>query len=311
MKQYGVIGMLSIAVFVALTVVAQASLNDGLVAYYPFNGNANDESGNGNNGTVYGATLAEDRFGNTNSAYNFDGQDDYIQISHTDSFNFTNGVTISIWAKPNLENTGPHSDWMYLIRKNIEDWSGAPGEMSCSIAFETVNNVYLTNLRATSDTYYIQRSSSELPADQFIHFLSVYDGSTLKLYVQGILKESIPASNNVNNTTFDIYIGKQLSYWFYKGIIDDIRIYNRGLAESEIQQLYYEGSSCETCYEAGRQACITDPESCGINIGGEYTEEQMQQMVQHILNWGDTNEDGHIGLQEAINALMISSGVKN
>jgi len=49
-------------------------LKDGLVAYYPFNGNANDESGNGNNGTVYGATLTTDRFGNTNKAYSFDGK---------------------------------------------------------------------------------------------------------------------------------------------------------------------------------------------------------------------------------------------
>jgi len=50
-----------------------AGINDGLVAYYPFNGNANDESGNGNNGTVNGATLTSDRFGNANSAYSFDG----------------------------------------------------------------------------------------------------------------------------------------------------------------------------------------------------------------------------------------------
>jgi hypothetical protein len=58
-------------------------LNDGLVAYYPFNGNANDKSGNGNHGTVHGATLTEDRFGNADSAYNFDGVYDYIEIKNT------------------------------------------------------------------------------------------------------------------------------------------------------------------------------------------------------------------------------------
>ena len=51
---------------------------NGLVGWWPFNGNANDESGNGNNGTVNGATLTADRFGNANSAYSFDGVDDYI-----------------------------------------------------------------------------------------------------------------------------------------------------------------------------------------------------------------------------------------
>ena len=76
-------------VLVALMVVgllvvgaAQADLNDGLVAYYPFNGNADDESGNGNDGIVYGATLTEDRFGNTDSAYYFDeAKKNYILTS--------------------------------------------------------------------------------------------------------------------------------------------------------------------------------------------------------------------------------------
>ena len=54
---------------------------DGLIAYYPFNRNANDESENGNHGTVYGATLTTDRFGNPDSAYSFDGVDDYIEVA--------------------------------------------------------------------------------------------------------------------------------------------------------------------------------------------------------------------------------------
>jgi hypothetical protein len=58
----------------AHTKEAFTDLKDGLVAHYPFNGNANDESGNGNNGTVNGATLTTDRFGNMNKAYSFDGK---------------------------------------------------------------------------------------------------------------------------------------------------------------------------------------------------------------------------------------------
>ena len=70
MKRYMSI-LFVIAVLVFTNGIASADLNDGLVAYYPFNGNANDESGNGYNGTVYGATLTYDRFGNPNSAYSF------------------------------------------------------------------------------------------------------------------------------------------------------------------------------------------------------------------------------------------------
>jgi hypothetical protein len=83
--------------------IAHAGLSDGLVAYYPFNGNANDESGNGNNGTVNGATLSADRFGQTGKAYSFDGVDD--NITHP-----TNGIkarygTITGWVNPNVSNS--------------------------------------------------------------------------------------------------------------------------------------------------------------------------------------------------------------
>ena len=76
--------------------VALADLNNGLVAYYPFDGNANDESGNGNDGTVNGATLTEDRFGNAESAYNFDGNNANIQSLI--SINLAQGMSYSAWV---------------------------------------------------------------------------------------------------------------------------------------------------------------------------------------------------------------------
>ena len=69
----------------------------GLVAYYPFNSNANDESGNNFNGTVFGATLTTDRFGNTNRAYNFDGYDDEIQVIHAEALNIIGDISLSAW----------------------------------------------------------------------------------------------------------------------------------------------------------------------------------------------------------------------
>ena len=77
---------------------AARNLTDGLMAYYPFSGNTNDESGNGNDGTVNGATLTQDRFGNSDSAYNFDGIDDYIMISSSASLDIRTSVTLSAWV---------------------------------------------------------------------------------------------------------------------------------------------------------------------------------------------------------------------
>ena len=76
---------------------AQDDLNSGLAAYYPYNGNANDESGNGNHGTVFGASLTTDRSGNADSAYSFDGVNDYIDIGKDASLKMTDGLSISAW----------------------------------------------------------------------------------------------------------------------------------------------------------------------------------------------------------------------
>jgi len=78
---------------------AQAGLNDGLVAYYPFNGNANDASGNGNNGTINGTILTTNRFGTPNSAYYFPGNNDWISVPDAPSLDLTNGYTLSALDK--------------------------------------------------------------------------------------------------------------------------------------------------------------------------------------------------------------------
>ena len=75
-----------------------------LVAFYPFNGNANDESGNNLNGTVNGATLSLDRFSNPESAYSFDGSD-IITIAHNDLLNNNNELSFSVWVKPNTQQS--------------------------------------------------------------------------------------------------------------------------------------------------------------------------------------------------------------
>ncbi|BAY25489.1 hypothetical protein NIES2100_52950 [Calothrix sp. NIES-2100] len=80
-------------------------LKQGLIAHYPFNGNAQDASGHSLHGTVYGATLTTDRFGNSNSAYQFDGIDDYIEIAHNELLNLTENFTISLWIKQPEANT--------------------------------------------------------------------------------------------------------------------------------------------------------------------------------------------------------------
>ena len=103
-----------------------------MVAYYPFNGNANDASGNGNNGTVNGAILSNDRFGNTNSAYSFNGTTDIINCGHNSSLLLNNSLTISTWFK----STGSSINGEYLISKTT-----TPGNYEYCIAVVDLQSV--------------------------------------------------------------------------------------------------------------------------------------------------------------------------
>ena len=78
---------------------------NGLVSYWGFNGNANDASGNAHNGTVNGATLTTDRFGNANSAYSFNGSTSYISVPHNAAFNMQQ-ATWNVWVKISTASTG-------------------------------------------------------------------------------------------------------------------------------------------------------------------------------------------------------------
>ena len=92
--------------FLLLTTISFAQIpsyvpSNGLVGWWPFNGNANDESGNGNNGTVNGATLTADRFGVADKAYSFDGVDDYIQAPN---YALSGSITFTCWVNMSSYN---------------------------------------------------------------------------------------------------------------------------------------------------------------------------------------------------------------
>ena len=92
---------LLLLMFILGCIIPGATSAQGLVGYWPFTGNANDASGNGNNGTVYAATLTYDRFGVANRAYNFNGINAYIQAAHSTLYDFdsTTEFTLSAWVK--------------------------------------------------------------------------------------------------------------------------------------------------------------------------------------------------------------------
>ena len=224
------------------------SFQNGLVAFYPFNGNANDESGNGNNGIVHGAALSSDQFGNLNKAYSFDGINNYIEVPDNSSLDFTS-FTISAWVKPTAFNTytkagGGYAfpDYSGFIAKDSQNPIGQTG-------FTTAANS--TSLRvqgSCSDGSYSDVSiTNSVNLNLWQHIVYIFDNGIVKIYKNGVLvvENSANPGKLLSNNNEPVLIGK--TYWFpdatllisyFTGTIDEVRIYNRVLSPIEIGTLF-------------------------------------------------------------------------
>ncbi|APF16883.1 Laminin G sub domain 2 [Caldithrix abyssi DSM 13497] len=203
----------------------------GLIAYYPFNGNANDESGNGNNGIVSGAVLDTNRLGIQDKSYRFDGIDDYIKIPPID---LGNTRTISVWTKTTITDTSQS----IIFRGNVY-WGAYYFYLYITETGEYQYGHLPNGVRVTSDVV--------VADNKWHHLVTTWDGSTCNLYVDGELIKTEPYTQFPNGRyNDDVYIGtahhnNDSLVKFFRGNIDDVRIYNRVLTETEILYLYHEG----------------------------------------------------------------------
>ena len=209
------------------------SLNDGLVAYYPFNGNANDESGNGNHGTVNGASLTEDRFSNVSSAYDFDGNS-FILVNDDQSLDFSGNFSIAFWIQG--INTADKIEIMSKRRICNQDPFFDIRQSS------HVNGV--VELEISNGTSNPQVHSSAINDGLWHHLVFVREGTILKSFTDQILTAENDTGNHfniVNNEPLQFSNGPCIGIdgtVRLDGKLDDIRIYNRALSDSEIQQLF-------------------------------------------------------------------------
>jgi hypothetical protein len=220
-----------------------ANLQTGLVGYWPFCGNANDVSGNANNGTVNGATLTTDRFGNANSAYSFDGVDDQIMVNNSQSLN-SSDKTISLWFNSNSfpTNMGNGSQsliskWYQIINCNNNSDSYI---LLLGYANNNVNNIAATNLYSQSTFYGINNNYSLNNWTNIVFSHNNQNGG--KIYINGNLISSTNTNGDICSSTNPLYFGTDNNFgtlWrFFNGKIDDIAIYNRALSQTEITQNY-------------------------------------------------------------------------
>ncbi len=196
---------------------------EGLIAYYPFNGNVNDESGYGHNGEIIGTILPiSDRFGRSRKAYYFNGScyiNTLLDVSETN-------YTVSLWIKTTCNNCGIYS----VVNGGAHD-----------------RHIYINNGKIYARIYSEEiihgiNTFSDNKWHHIVHEYSTEIGGQ-KLYVDGKLEASGSKSNS--DFTWQKYVrigySLQASSHYFKGSIDDVRIYNRALSEAEILALFHEG----------------------------------------------------------------------
>jgi hypothetical protein len=200
------------------------SLATGLVGYWPFCGNANDVSGNNNNGTVNGATLTTDRFGNANSAYSFDGVSNFISANRI----YQQSFSVSLWFTAtgnqiyNPLIDGFDSNWEVQLKNYFPDF---------------VNFLSLTS-------YQELMCSQIANTNIWTNLICVFDVNIVKFYINGQFINQVSANPLLNSAGL-YYFGASLSgtAQYYSGKLDDIGIWNRALTTTEIQQLYTQGQT--------------------------------------------------------------------
>jgi len=204
---------------------------NGLVGYWPFNGNANDESGNGNDGTNNGATLTADRFGNVNSAYSFDGNTN-IRIPIGDS-DLGNEYTMALWV--NLQN---NSNEFPTYVHGINTSSNCPFICQQFNNFGVGTNHYQGIASGNTGTQ-LSALNTTAPNIWYNVVISTSSSAGSVFYINGFVVDTETALNfSVTGDSIQIGDGLNGATDNFIGYVDDIAIHNRALSESEIQQLY-------------------------------------------------------------------------
>jgi hypothetical protein len=209
-------------------------MRDGLAAEYCFAGNANDTSGCGRHGTVHGATLTTDRFGRSDHAYYFDGVDDYVEIAPPPALS-AGGLTVSAWARYDPRDL---RGWTNCIVAqddgNDEDQSRRVFQLST-----LGGHIVWHRMVGARDPMFRWR----VRPDVWCHVAAVHDRGVNRLYVDGFLQDTVEHRLWVHETE-PMYIGRKGTpepYFYFRGAIDDVRIYDRALKDAEVEALFREG----------------------------------------------------------------------
>jgi nitrous oxidase accessory protein NosD len=222
------------------------NLSDGLVGYWNFNEGtgsiAHDLSGYGNDGKIFGNAIWTT--GRSGYALSFDGVDDWIDCGNDASLNPSTAITLAAWYKPTIPWVGAGNDPIIDKSHTLQSYLEYQYHLGvCGNQYEGSNPLALSFDITSGGTYYwIGSPANSVSFDQWSFIVGTYDGSTMKLYIDDVMKSSQIASGTLSNNGQNLSIAKYIINSGYEkflpGIIDEVRIFNRALTEDEIHQLF-------------------------------------------------------------------------
>lgn len=226
--------------------ISNNTLKNGLVGEYLFDASANDTRPNANHGTIFNAISATDHTSTGPHALFFDGDNNYVSIPSANQLNFPNGsnFSISLWASPSSAQSQPTNQIFDIVRKWIGNAEGYPFSIS-----------YTNSLSPVPDRFFVARydgaacnnaptlSSNIVMGDRYYHVVLVKNGNLLKLFVDKILVSETSDTTNgggcSETNTSHVTVGcRGQLVRFYKGLVDDLRFYDRALTQEEINKLF-------------------------------------------------------------------------
>ncbi|MDI6730084.1 MAG: S8 family serine peptidase, partial [Candidatus Altarchaeum sp.] len=196
-----------------------------LAGYWKFDDNANDSSGKGNDGTVYGANYVTGKYG---KALEFDGVNDYVSAGNDSSLSLNNAITIEAWVKLNTITATPNT----ILSK------GSGNTTNYWMDIRSNGTIYFGGYTPTGDGCFGSVAGKITEANRWYHIAGTYDGSSNKIYVDGVLVNNVAKTCNLTTNVDNLTIGTRRNSYYFNGTIDEVAIYNRALTASEIAARY-------------------------------------------------------------------------
>ena len=221
-------------------------IDDGLVAYYPFDGDARDMSGHGNDGIVNNVTLTTGTYGEADGAYQFGGyyNPGYIRIPNSESLKFTNGFSFACFVKPTAWY-GHDTNQNFVATNGVQAIFAKSSDQNgpaLQFAGDPSKIKFYSNSLEQSTQWCGLHSQDKIQGNKlntWVHVAVTYSDQEARMYIDGALvsQKNITPDFTAMNLR-DLYLGRYSSAWYpFCGVMDEVRVYNRALTRAEVVAL--------------------------------------------------------------------------